>query len=458
MARNGISTLPTKQARQIAKLELAAAKRGQSYNIDLLPTKYDGNTVVNNPNVGGLVAGRPWTDSPMAPTFSVAPRNATVNEGGNIIVDITTTNFPNGDVVYFTVSGVLAGDISSGILPSGDTTVNNGTSSVSFNLSEDSTTEGVETLVFEVRTGSTSGPIVATCNVTINDTSLALVPPFSLQFVQSQTDYLDVAASTDWGLSTTWTIEWWNKSAKASGAGDLLTVMCQNFQTSGIQILYQEGFQIQGSTVIAAEPTPGVWIHVALVSDGSNLKLYYNGVDVYTGSAWNISNTTDAIRIGARGTADFQRFDGKLAMIRISNTAKYTTAFTATTSYGVETDTKLFLSSDTPLVDSKSHTITNNGVTESTDFPVVTNTLVALQYNQNNGYASNQGTNQICVLIADYPDIVNVPNGASVTVTGTGSGTYTVSGVTTISGVRLLAGPTSGTAWGSDTLTFTWTA
>jgi len=61
MAANGISTLETKELRQIAKLDLAAAKRGESYDIDLLPTKYDGNNLVNNPNVGGLQPHRPWT-------------------------------------------------------------------------------------------------------------------------------------------------------------------------------------------------------------------------------------------------------------------------------------------------------------------------------------------------------------------------------------------------------------
>jgi hypothetical protein len=169
MAANGISTLATKELRQIAKLNLAAAKRGESVDRDLLPTKYVGNNVVNNPNPGGLQTHRPWSSTPPT-TFSVVPRNSTVNEGGNITVDITTTNFPDGDV-YFTVSGVSASDIAGGVLPSGSTTVNSGVSAVSFNMADDLTTEGTETLVFEVRTGSTSGPIVASCNVTINDTS-----------------------------------------------------------------------------------------------------------------------------------------------------------------------------------------------------------------------------------------------------------------------------------------------
>ena len=73
MAANGISTLASKQARQEAKLELAKTRRQaggdttspayrarNNYDIDQLPTKFSGNTVVDNANVGGLVPGRPW--------------------------------------------------------------------------------------------------------------------------------------------------------------------------------------------------------------------------------------------------------------------------------------------------------------------------------------------------------------------------------------------------------------
>ena len=74
MAANGISTLASKQARQVAKLGAAQTKRQaggvttapayrslNTYDITMLPTQFSGNTVVDNPNAGGLVQGRPWT-------------------------------------------------------------------------------------------------------------------------------------------------------------------------------------------------------------------------------------------------------------------------------------------------------------------------------------------------------------------------------------------------------------
>jgi hypothetical protein len=58
--------LADKEARQKAKLDLAAADRASdgnpraTYDITELPTQYSGNIIVDNPNAGGLIQGRPW--------------------------------------------------------------------------------------------------------------------------------------------------------------------------------------------------------------------------------------------------------------------------------------------------------------------------------------------------------------------------------------------------------------
>ena len=56
----------SRQERQVAKLAIAGKKRSLSgrtstLTIDNLPTKYTVNAVTDNANVGGLVAGRPWS-------------------------------------------------------------------------------------------------------------------------------------------------------------------------------------------------------------------------------------------------------------------------------------------------------------------------------------------------------------------------------------------------------------
>ena len=50
----------TKEFRQKQKLDIAAVKRSDTYDITQLPTQYSGNDVVDNPNAGGLVERRPW--------------------------------------------------------------------------------------------------------------------------------------------------------------------------------------------------------------------------------------------------------------------------------------------------------------------------------------------------------------------------------------------------------------
>jgi hypothetical protein len=97
MAANGISTLSTKELRQKAKLDLAAAKRAAdgnpraTYDISQLPTQYNDNGIIDNPNTGGLTLGRPWISTVSNFTFFEA--FGTTNA-------IETTQFVSGNKIY----------------------------------------------------------------------------------------------------------------------------------------------------------------------------------------------------------------------------------------------------------------------------------------------------------------------------------------------------------------------
>jgi hypothetical protein len=108
MAANGISTLATKQARQEAKLALAADIRSArsnpraSYNIDLLPTKYSDNTTVDNrkgpatgivpnPDVSSILNGS-FTSLPPTPISNYAIPSS------DVVVNVTWG--PNGASYY----------------------------------------------------------------------------------------------------------------------------------------------------------------------------------------------------------------------------------------------------------------------------------------------------------------------------------------------------------------------
>jgi hypothetical protein len=94
---NTISVLTTKELRQKAKLDLAAIKRAAdgniraTYDITQLPTQYNDDDIVNNPNIGGLVVGRPWIDTVSTFTFY---------EAGGSNSAISTTQYVSGNKIY----------------------------------------------------------------------------------------------------------------------------------------------------------------------------------------------------------------------------------------------------------------------------------------------------------------------------------------------------------------------
>jgi len=107
------------------------------------------------------------------PTYTVTPATDNVNEGTSLTFNVATTNVPNGTTLYWTVTN--DGDFGT---RSGNFTITNNSGFFTVTPTPDFTTEGAETFTASVRTGSTSGPVVATYGpVTINDTSQLLLPP-----------------------------------------------------------------------------------------------------------------------------------------------------------------------------------------------------------------------------------------------------------------------------------------
>jgi hypothetical protein len=116
MAANGISTLATKELRQKAKLDLAATNRAAvgnpraTYDITQLPTQYDDNDIIDNPNTGGLVQGRPWVVTP-----SITTDNLIVNlDAGN------TNSYPGTGITWTNLVDSTEYTISNGTFDSGN--------------------------------------------------------------------------------------------------------------------------------------------------------------------------------------------------------------------------------------------------------------------------------------------------------------------------------------------------
>ena len=187
-------------------------------------------------------------------------------------------------------------------------------------------------------------------------------------------------AFSNLNLSTTWTIEWWQKADLATTSGNLLTILCQgpgNINSGRIDIFCQNGnLYVGNGNSIGAEPTPGVWTHVALVSNSGVLTVYYNGVQQFSYLInYSITSTQD-VYIGKRGpSVSGQNFRGKLTNIHIVNTAdKYTAAFIPAVLPLKITGTKLLWTPTNRSIvsDSSDHVapITNTGsVAYNSDYP-----------------------------------------------------------------------------------------
>jgi len=104
-------------------------------------------------------------------SYSVTPAAGSVNEGANITINISTAGVNNGTTLYWTIFHNTTQDQDFNTT-SGSFIINSNAGSFTITTVADFSTEGAQTFAIQIRTGSTSGTVVATStNITINDTS-----------------------------------------------------------------------------------------------------------------------------------------------------------------------------------------------------------------------------------------------------------------------------------------------
>ncbi len=113
------------------------------------------------------------TPDPPIPTYAIAADEDNVDEGSALNVTVTTENVANSTTLYWDTA--LLGQTSStaDIVPAeGEVIINSNSGSIIVTPDADSLTEGLESFFVLLKTGSSSGPIVASTGlITINDTS-----------------------------------------------------------------------------------------------------------------------------------------------------------------------------------------------------------------------------------------------------------------------------------------------
>ena len=107
------------------------------------------------------------------PTYAITADDIEVNEGTVVTFSVATTEVANGTTLYWTVAGtnVNASDFVSAST-SGSITITGNAASFTTTVRNDSSVEGYEYYVVQLRTDSISGAVVAVSqNIAILDTS-----------------------------------------------------------------------------------------------------------------------------------------------------------------------------------------------------------------------------------------------------------------------------------------------
>ena len=179
---------------EVVYTEQLQASKASPIVIELLYDNISTATAVipSPPTVNPVLPKKPPTTAPAeesAPTavtsiYRLIRSDSAVDEGGAVSITVETTNTIPGTTVAYTVTGISAGDLSSGSLTGTLTLSSGGTAQTTFVIANDVVTEGVETLTFTLAnqdslgnwTSGTVGASGISTTVTINDTSTSGVP------------------------------------------------------------------------------------------------------------------------------------------------------------------------------------------------------------------------------------------------------------------------------------------
>ena len=194
-------------------------------------------------------------------------------------------------------------------------------------------------------------------------------------------DYLSLASSSDWDFGTgNFTLEAWFR-LNSVGQFTLIGRGTGGTPYNSFAISYNGAGTMQGwingATVATGSMTPVAnrWYHIAFVRSGTGSNetiLFVDGVVLGNGTnSTNLTGTSDTINIG-RALDASGLINGWLKGVRISNTARYTAAFTPSqTAFVADANTKLLIlatenNGATTFVDSETSpkTITTNGDTK----------------------------------------------------------------------------------------------
>ena len=219
-------------------------------------------------------------------------------------------------------------------------------------------TYGTNGFYLDFSNKGTKYTITANGNVQ-HDTARSKIGSSSIEF-DGASDYLSIPQNADWAFGDgDFTIEYWvnmwntpsSTQYQHLGQENGADYWRINHSASRIELQFEVGGSTQlnlttsGSQITAAN----VWYHIALVKNGSTATCYLDGTSVGS-STWsgNMGEVAAPLLIGNYRNYATGWMDGFMDEIRISNTARYTSSFTpSTTAFTDDSNTLLLIHSDT---------------------------------------------------------------------------------------------------------------
>jgi hypothetical protein len=280
------------------------------------------DTLVRNlaarPTAGSIISMPSdfWGKSAVTTTYSLTSSSPNVNEGSSVTFTIGGTQITNG-TYYWTVSNF--GDFG---VAGGSVVVTNNSGSFSVTPTADNLTEGAETFYAFLKSGSTSGPILATSNVvTINDTSqtpgssYTIYPSVSsvneggtVTFtvggsnITNGTYYWTVTNAGDFNTSSgSFSINSNSGSFSVTATADLTTEGNESFTASVRSGSISGPVLVTSSSVLINDtsqtPPPATYTispSASNVNEGSTLTFNVGGTNIANGTYyWTVTNAGD---------------------------------------------------------------------------------------------------------------------------------------------------------------------
>jgi|688.fasta_scaffold01081_4 hypothetical protein len=217
-------------------------------------------------------------DTSLTAAYSITSNISSVNEGNTVGFTVSTSNVPNSTILYWTTVGNVASADFSDSVTSGNVTIANSSATITRTLTADATTEGVEYFDLELRTGSTSGTIVATSgNITVNDTSQApIAGPFSGRVAGVVGNYgspVAIRGQTSTGTLATFT----NSTSAPAATGRWINIASSDTVAMAVSTTGNAAITTDGSTWTAVTSLP--------TFNPYHINLIWSGF-AYGGSTW----------------------------------------------------------------------------------------------------------------------------------------------------------------------------